>query len=506
MRQRRYIYFIERILVWSILFIISAPLVALIFEVSTNNSSLNVVWLNFIDWKLFFNTLLFSLGVISVTLLIALPVAFILSTVQGYKGKLFSLFLISPITIPSYLYALTWQQILQLLGLPTDGVFIAFFIEVLARLPLLIMAALIGLASIPISLHEAGKIFANPVLYFIKIIIPLIKNYLFVGVSISLLLSINDYALPSIFMRHTYTLEIFARYSATGKGYESFLFALPLILISLLLSSRILYTIPRLSNSIYSNIGYIVAFTGPIGFDIYKAFGLLIAVLQFTVPIVAVSILVINSPDIILTISDIESLQFSLLITLLSIFCVFPLAWFMAEYLYKYRSHFIWMVILLLFALPSSMIGSGTILFWSWIGIEFIYGYWPLLLFGYIVKLFPIFTLLIYVAIRGSDRELWNAASLYRCDMVGLWLRVRLFLIWPGIAVAFLFGLSMTLSEIVLSLLLSPAGSTSIGVRLFNYLHYGAVNQVAYLILFVILITLVFGGVLYMLLMHKSRK
>ena len=505
MKQRKYSEFVIRIIAYGILLGISTPLLALIAD-SMDYPFSTVACLHLSDWKLFLNTLLFSLTAIAVSTLIALPVAYILGTFHGYLGRFLGLLLISPIMMPSYIYALLWQEMLQIADLPSEGVLVAFFIEVLVRFPLLLMAAFIGFASIPSALLDAGKIFIHPVLYLFRVILPLIRSHLSAGVSLSVLFSINDYALPSVFMRHTYALEIFARYSAVGKGGESFLYALPLIILSILLSYILLYLVPKLSVGKHGDLGYDTVLTGPIGFDIYKIIAISVAVLQFIVPMFAILFLIIKSSVNVFTILDIQSLQFSLIVSLLSIIIVFPLAWFMAEYLYRNVSSVIWIVILFLFALPSSMIGSGTILFWGWTGVDFVYGHWPLLLFGYMVKLFPLFTMLIYLSIKNSDTTLWNAALLYK-NGLGLWLKVRLFLIWPGIAIAFLLGLSMTLSEIVLSLLLAPAGTTSVGIRIFNYLHYGAVDQVAYLISIIMLLAMLWGGILYLLLTrHKSRR
>ena len=411
---------------------------------------------------------------------------------------------VSPVAVPPYLHALAWQRWLQSLGLPTQGDIVAFWVETLARLPLLVAATLIGFAYLHPTARDAIRIYANPARGFLKLTLPQLRAPLLAGVCIVLLFSINEYGLSSLFMRSTYSLEIFARYSATGDSGEALLFALPIVLLTATLAMIAVTSLSRLSVPSALGGNDTTLFAGPALFDIWRIIALLIVAFQLTIPFKEIITLSLLPQIPLMTNAAVESLQYSTSISIVASTLTLPLAWLLAEYLHRHPSRVIWLAILLGFALPPSLTGVGNILFWRWTGMENVYKGWFLPVLGYMTRLLPLSTLLVYAVIRNSDPLLWDAARLYQHGW-RLWMQIRLFQVWPGMVGALLVGFSITLADLELSLLLSPAGMTSIGVRLFNYLHYGAPEQVAYIALLVLATTLLLGGGLYLLMTRHSR-
>lgn len=485
--------------------IILSPLLALVVNLIFGYTILDPLCSGEGALELFLNTILFSLSVTIAGLSIAVLSASILANIGGKKGQVLRLIAVSPIAIPPYLHAMAWQHFLQSLGLSSQGDLVAFWVEMLARLPLLVAAALVGFAYLNPMVRDAGRIYSSPVYGFFKLTLPQMKAPLVVGFCIVLLFSVNEYGLASLFMRSSYSLEIFARYSATGDSGDALLFALPLVLLTATLAMIVVTSLSQLSIPSAFSRDNTALFSGPFLFDLLRSASLLIVALGLIVPFKEIIALNILPSMPIMTNAAIDSLLYSSLLSLLASIFTLPLAWFLAEYLNQYPNRIIWLAILLGFALPPSLTGVGSILFWSWTGIESIYNGCLLPILGYTTRLLPFSTLFIYAVIRYSDSTVWDAARLYQHGW-RLWLQVRLFQVWPGMLGALLIGFSITLADLELSLLLSPPGKISIGVRLFNYLHYGAPEQVAYLAMIVLLSTMLFGIGLYLLMAQYAKR
>ena len=442
-------------------------------------------------------TFLFSLGVIVLGLLIAIPAASILVDTGGRRGEMLRLLAVSPLAVPPYIHALAWQQWFGSLGLPTGGDMVALWVEALARLPLLLAATLVGFAYLNPIANSATRIYADPSRAFLHITLPQLKPSIIAGLAIVLIFSLNEYGLPALFLRSSYALDIFAQYSATGNSREVLVMALPLILLSVTVAIIAINSLSKLPTPTRVKREQTRLFVGPLWFDIWRIVALLITMLQLVIPLKEIISLALFTDSVIITKSAIESLQYSTTVALTASLVVLPFAWFLAEYLHRYANPLVWLAILIGFALPSSLTGVGTILFWGGSGLDRLYDGQLLLILGYMTRVLPLSTLLIYIVIRNSDASLWDAARLYQHGFK-LWLKIRLYQVRSGILGALLVSFSITLPDLELSLLLSPAGMTTIGVRLFNYLHYGAAEQVSYLSLLILLTTLLFGAGLYL--------
>ena len=480
------------------------PLMALMGKVISEYPTHPFSWFGKDTIELLLCSILFSLGVSVSALLIAVPAASILTNIGGWQGKAFRLLVVSPVVVPLYIHALAWQRFLQSLGLPTQGDFVAFAIETLARVPLLIAATLIGYAYMHPTAEDAMKVYSDPVRGFLHITLPQLKAALIAGCCIVFLFSLNEYGLASLFMRSTYSLDIFIRYSATGDSAGALLFAFPLILTSAILTMIAVTSLSKFSSLSISRRHNMVHFSGPIWLDVLRAIALLFVLLQVVIPLKEILSLSILSRAPVMTTIAIESFKYSISISLIASVLSIPLAWVLAEYLHRQSCRIMWLSLLICFTLPSSLTGIGSIVFWSWTGMESVYNGWFLLVSGYMTKLLPLSTLFIYGSIRNSDSLLWDAARIYISGFQ-LWFKIRLYQIWPGMVGALLINFALTLPELELSLLLSPAGKNGIGIRLFNYLHYGAPEQVAYFSLMILLSTLLFGGGLYSLTTHYAK-
>ncbi len=240
-------HYLSRIGVLLITTLLLSPLLALVISAISDPSAFDTAFPGKGAMILLAKTLFFSFSVALVGLFIAVPTASILANIDGKKGQILRLLAVSPIAIPPYLHALAWQRFFQSLGVSSEGDIIALWVEVLARLPILVAAALVGFAYLSPVVRDASKIYSDPALGFFRLTLPQMIVPLIIGVCIVLLFSINEYGLASLFMRSSYPLEIFARYSATGDSGNTLLFALPLMLLTATLVMIAITSLSRLS-------------------------------------------------------------------------------------------------------------------------------------------------------------------------------------------------------------------------------------------------------------------
>jgi len=486
--------------------LVCAPLLILCLELLSNIHSIDMgkAWPGARGGLLLLESFSFSLGATLLGLLVVIPAAALLMDIPGRGGRLLRLLAVAPVTVPPYLHAMAWQRLIDAVGSSSQGFAVAFVVEAVSRLPLLLAAVLIGFHFIDPMSRNTALIYASRVRTLMTITLPQARPAVIAGACIVMVFSLNEYGLPALFQRHTYALEIFAEYSVSGNSVDTLLVALPLVLLSVLfavIAIRALSALPRLATDATPDQR---ALAGPWFYDSIRLLAVAVVFSPLLVLLWQSVSLVAGNDATPITITGFETIAYSALVAFSATTIAVPCAWLLAEQLHQHRHPVLWLVVLIGFALPASLSGAGSIRLWSWGGGELMYNGWGLPLAGMLVGLIPLATLLLYAVIRHSDHLPWDAARVYRHGLV-LWLRVRLFQIWPGAIGAFFLLFALSLPELELSLLLSPPGSSPIGVRIFNYIHYGAHEQVAYLTLVLLMVSLLLGGAIYQMIAYQAR-
>ena len=68
----------------------------------------------------------------------------------------------------------------------------------------------------------------------------------------------------------------------------------------------------------------------------------------------------------------------------------------------------------------------------------------------------------------------------------------------PGLLAAFFIGFILSIGDLGTTLLIMPPGKTTLPVKIYNLMHYGAEQMVAALCLILIGIILAFSGTFYL--------
>jgi iron(III) transport system permease protein len=440
-----------------------------------------------------------------------------ISSLFRLPGKLLYsilLLLLALAGIPPYIHALTWSGMIQLAGtllpgLPATGWLISFWVELMALLPLSVFLSWIAFASVDTRLIDAGRLVRSDLSVLLHIILPLARPALGAAFGFVFLICCTDYSVPSLFGADVYALDIFAQFSASNSAAQAFLYALPLLLVTLavMIACRSgIRTLAQTPNWVSERFGNPPEYPG--WFRALQAGAIVLVLVQI---LVLFSGLVLTAGSIDTFITSIvmarQELGFSLLTVVLVIAISLPLALAGAQELTRpgIRGAVAWIIVLLPLAVPAPLVGIGMI---SLGNLPLLSAVYPALIMPAlvsVVRFAPFAAIILFIQMRLIDPLLLDAAAVFARSRTDEWIRVRLPLFTPGLVVSAGILAALTLAELGATLIVAPPGHATITMRIYNYLHYGASSDVAGLCLMVTILTLVVSTATILVLRFISR-
>ena len=416
--------------------------------------------------------------------------------------------------IPPYIHALTWSETLQIArtiapGLPATGWAVSFWVELMALLPLSLFLSWIAFASVDNRLVDAGRLVRSDLSVLLQIILPLAAPALGAAFGFVFLICCTDYSVPSLFGADVYALDIFAQFSASNSAAQAFLYALPLLLVTLLVMVACrsgIRTLAQSPNWIAARFGNPPAFPG--WFRMLQAGAVFLVAVQILV-LFSGLILAAGSPDVFFTsvLMAQDELVYSLLIAVLVIIISLPLALAAAQELKRpgARGAAAWVIILVPLAIPAPLVGIGMITIGNLPVLSAVYPALIMPALVSVVKFAPFAAIVLFIQMRFIDPLLFDAAAVFARSRTDAWTRIHLPLLAPGLVISAGILAALTLAELGATLIVSPPGHATITMRIYNYLHYGSSSDVAGLCLMVTVLTLVISTGTILILWWISR-
>jgi iron(III) transport system permease protein len=335
-----------------------------------------------------------------------------------------------------------------------------------------------------------------------RILLPLSAPASLTGVGLVFLLALLEYGVPSLLGLDTYALEIFSEFSFSASPGRALLVSLPLLSLALAVLLLLLRPLRQLAlNTRLNENPWRLPPGWPVGWGVLLSAALLTAGLLVLIPLIGlvwqVGGLKTWSQVVWLGRSDaFFSLRTCVLATLLTL----PLAWSAAWVLLESKSPgwISWLIVLGPAALPASLIGIGLVSLPADVPeLLFLRNGSLLTALGTVARFLPVAALVMLAALRTVDPALLEAARIYQGSAWRRLVWVSLPLLSPGLMAAGGVVFALGLGELGSALLTAPPGSATLTLRIYNYLHYGASQEVAGLCLLLALgIFLVSGGML----------
>jgi len=469
------------------------------------------VLLNKRQLGLLFNSFVLAGGTTILSIIWGVPFAFLISRTDFCFKKFFQYLYLTPLLIPPYISAISW---IDLLGrqnfFHVSGILLSVWILGLSYFPFLTLLTVSGLKSVDRRLEETAQL-SHPKIYVLKkITLPLVLPYIVAGAIFVFIFSIGNYAVPALLEVNTYPVEIFTQFSAFYNPQAATAVSAPLVLITLIL---ILFQRYLLKNKTYVTIGS--SSKKPEVFKLGKckplALTFLLSVISASV-IIPIAVLLVRSGGVLSYKTAFKTgyheLFLSLGLSALGATLIIALGFFVSYIIERSKGKAqaaIDIISLLPFAVPATVLGIGLIRVWNHPFSEFIYGSSAIILFGYIARFSPFSIRAISSNVKQINPNLEESADICGAGWWRRFWRILLPLSKPGLLAGWLIAFVLSLGELGTTLLVIPPGKATLPIKIYNVMHYGASKLVAALSIILILVSLFFVLIVYVI-FHLRRK
>ena len=413
----------------------------------------------------------------------------------------FKIALLIPLFISPYILAVAWKDFFYIFF--NNTIFISSYIGVILVLttiftPLSMLIIGSALSNINAQLEETGFVITNFRNVIFKITLPLIKPALITSFVLVFIFSISEFTVPAFLGVKVFTTEIFTQFSAFYNHSLAILQSTLLIIICVLL---LFAEKKHIAEAPFLSIGSKGTSTKPYDIKSRNVIGLLFLFAWFFISVIFPFVLLfvqsfkagtskfIQAFELLLpTFSNSIGLAFfgALIIVLVG----FTVAYFsVRQNETKKIKSFDWLL-LIVFAIPSTIFGISLIRFYNQPALDFIYSSYAIILIGYVGKFSFISAKLIGNAIRQIPNSLDEAAQIEGVTFFKRLIKILIPLIMPTLFVAFIISFIFSLGELGTTIMLYPPGTEIMPIKVFTIMANAPQSLTSSMTLIVFSITL----------------
>jgi len=458
----------------AIIFFIILPVVYTIFSMFFGDSSFteNIKQLDKNTFLLLAKSILLAFTVASFTIFFGAILAFMLYKIKTRFSNFFKLVLLIPLFISPYILAVAYKDFFYLL-LGNCNLISSFFGVILVLTfvytPLSILIIGSALSNINSQIEESGFIITsfNKVMY--KIILPLVKPALISSFILVFIFSLSEFSVPAFFGVKVFTTEIFTQFSAFYNHSLAILQSLFLIIIcvSLLFADR-----KYLSKASFLSIGNkgtkskFYKLKNPIISNLFLTTWLILSVV---LPFIVLFIQAFLGGDT----NFLKALELLLPTFASSFFLAFIgaiiivfVGFVVANYSVKYKKTD-W-VLLIVFAIPSTIYGISLIKFYNQPMLNFIYSGYAIIIIAYVGKFSFISTKIIENALKQIPKSLDEAAQIASISNSSRIRKILIPLILPALFASFIISFIFSIGELGTTIMLYPPGTEIMPIKVYT--------------------------------------
>lgn len=440
--------------------------------------------------QLLLHSVALALAVACLSMVLAAPMAVALWRAPRGLARAALWILIGWIVIPPCVTAMAWLGLWQWAqtiltaqgwaGMPLTGWCAAAVLQTVTFLPLAVALAWLGFESIDTELLQAARMQRAAKAVFLRIALPLAAPGLLAGGGLIGLLSLLDFSLPSLCGVTVYTLDLFAEYSADGNARSALFSALPLMAVcaaALWLSQT---AFRNAASTARTDDRQARMPARGIGSRVVQILLWASLATLLLVPLLSLGCMAASGPGVPGAWAATRgetfcSLRIALAAALLGTLPALAVAETLAQG--GWRSHAAWLSVTLPLAIPPTLVGMG----WTTLAARtgWLQGSSWLPVLAALTRFLPIAALVLLVARRRLDPLLWDAARVFQANPWHGFRHVRMPLLGRGILAAAALTVALTLGELGATLVVVPPGESTLTLRLYQFLHYGASAHVA---------------------------
>jgi len=466
------------------------------------------------------NSLLIATFTALLAVLVGVPFAVLISRTDMPLRGIFAVLCCVPLLIPPYINAVSWIYLLgqkgvfnillmNALNLETPlftiyGVWGVAFVLAFSYFPVVTLLTASVLKSIDPKLEESGRLFASEFRVLRDISLKLVKPNILSGGLFVFIFALANFGVPALLRVHVYAVEVFSQFSAFFDAKAATATSVPLVAItlSLFLLQRLYVTTPHVTLS--------GDWRQPenIKLSRWKWLALLFCFTVICLSVVfPLSVLVAKSASLDAYVMAFatarEELKNSLLYSTFGATVLTGLALVMAYIVNRSRWRSREMINLssaLLYAIPAPVLGVGLIRLWNRPGVfNYVYGTSVIIILAYVARFIPFSTTALSSTLKHLDISLEEASASVGSGWTRTMIKIVIPLMKRGIFATWAISFVLCIGELGASVLVSPAGKTTLPVRIFTIMHYGPDKLVAALCIIlvgiIILPLIIFWGI-----------
>ncbi len=435
--------------------------------------------------ELLAHSLVFSLAITVFTTLTGVLAALAILRYQARRLSTLVWVLMATVALPATVPAMGWSYFFALLssitGTPVMGSWIgAGVAQGMALLPFATGVALLALSGADMLLLDAARALVSPTRLLFFVAIPLARPTLMSGAALVFLLSLLDYTIPSIFGVNTYALEIFVVFSATHRISDALLLSLPLLGAAMVLVFALSGLTRQLSQSPSQDFPRVGSL--PWAFRTLLFMGALLCSGALLVPLTALLPALSNPAYLVRTVLASENEAGYTLLTS-TVAAVLALLLSVGPALHLLQGgrfvRWVWALCLLPFLVPPALMGVGLIALWAPVRFLDMYGSSWMTVAAELARFTPVSIIVLSSSLLRTDPALFDATIVTGTSLRRMVSQVMLPMLAPGLVGAAGIAFVLSLGDIGANLLVTPAGSATLSMKTYNYLHYGGSQAAA---------------------------
>jgi iron(III) transport system permease protein len=462
------------------------------------------------QWHLLSNTVLLGMLVGLATTLLGAPLGLLLAkTDLPMKGWLYPLLMV-PLFLPPYLLALAWFYLLGKQGLlaaflgPGVGAFSSSFLFSLwgnvfvltsTYYPVTMVLVQTFVTGIDASAEEAARLFLPWRTVLARIDLPLIAPGIVLGALFTVILSISELGVPLFLRYDVFTVQVFTQFAAFYDYRAAVLLSIPLLLLIVVMLLVERYTLRDRFFAVMGRRGRREAIVPlgrlrlPIG-GLVLGFGFLVVLL----PLDAL-LLTSRTPSAYLVALQGSggSIANSLMDATLGATAITIVGFFLAyliERTGRGRRQGLDTLLILLLAVPGTVLGIGLILLWNRVTTAWLYRSLLIIVLGYVARYMALATRVQGLALRQVPTSYAEAARLAQVRWGTEVLRIHVPTLKQALMASWLIAFIFCLRDLDTTMTVYPPGRETLPVRIYTLMANSPESVVAALALILVLITL----------------
>lgn len=445
------------------------------------------------------NSALLGVGTATGASLVGVPLGVALARISLPHKTFLRLALAAPVLLPPYVMGLAWIYLGgsrgliatvaggDLLSAWTYSVPGALIVMSLVFYPLSMLATEVAMRRIDGRLEEAALLVAAPGRVLWRVTLPLAAPSILAAALVIFVLAVSEFGVAGLLRVRVYTTEVFTAFAALYDFGRATLLTLPLLLLALavtasasaLVGERLLVTRRGVAAS-------------PVVFESWRRRAGTAVILVVTIAL-AIPLLVLGREALgVRSIADVvtgsrDAIIKSLVLAATGATAVVALAVWIGYARARARrrvGQLADVLLIMLFALPSTVVGVGLIALWNRPGpFSAVYGTDAMVVLAYLARLVPVAVLALAASVRVVPVSHEEAAAVGGAG----WLRTITLIVLPqirlGLGAAWVVAFILAFGELGASILVAPPGESTLPIRIYTLIANTPSSQVAALAL-----------------------